>query len=63
MEIPKEMILERLRGRGDFDAARRAEEELPDKVDTERDAELLGRHGIDAQELVDQFGGQAPTAT
>ena len=60
MEIPKEMVLERLRGREEWDRAREAEAELPDKVDTERDADLLGRLGLDARELEGLFGGQGP---
>ena len=60
MQLPREMIVERLRGRGDFDASERAARELPEKVDTDRDAELLSRFGIDPQEMSDDFGGQAP---
>jgi hypothetical protein len=60
MLIPKDMIVERLRERGDFDSANRAERQLGEKVDTERDAELLASFDIDARELDDEFGGQAP---
>jgi hypothetical protein len=60
MLIPKDMIVEQLRARGDFDGAERADRELDEKVDTERDAELLSRLEIDPQRLTDDFGGQAP---
>jgi hypothetical protein len=52
MEIPKEAILQFLRERGDSDRANEAERELPDQVDTERDAGLLERFGVDPQELL-----------
>jgi hypothetical protein len=60
MQLPREMIVERLRGRGDYDASERAGQELPEKVDTERDAELLSCFGVDPHELADEFRGQAP---
>jgi hypothetical protein len=60
MLIPKDMIVERLRARRDFDGAKRANQELGEKVDTERDAELLASFDIDAQQLDDEFHGQAP---
>jgi len=58
--VPREMIVERLRARGDFDAAERAERELGEKVDTESDAGVLGELGIDASALEDESDGQAP---
>ena len=45
MLLPKEMVVERLRARGDLDAAERAERELGEKVDTEDDAGLLPSSG------------------
>jgi hypothetical protein len=51
MEIPKDKIIEFLRERGQDDEAGQAEQELPDKVDHERDAGLLEKYGIDPQEL------------
>jgi hypothetical protein len=61
MQLPREMIVERLRGRGEYDASERAARELPERVDTERDAELLSRFDLNPQELADEFGGQAPS--
>ena len=57
MEIPKDKILELLRSRGDQDKASQAEGELPDQVDTDRDAGLLQKFGIDPSDLLSQFGG------
>ncbi len=57
MQIPKDKILELLRSRGDNDKASQAEGELPDQVDTERDAGLLQKLGIDPQDLVGAIGG------
>jgi hypothetical protein len=59
--IPKDMIVERLRARGDFDGAERADRELGEKVDTERDADLLASFEIDADSLRDDYDGQAPS--
>jgi hypothetical protein len=60
MEFSKETILEFLRGKGQDDKAQQAEQELPDTVDTDRDSGLLGRLGIDPQELMSKFGGGIP---
>ena len=57
MQIPKDKILELLRSRGDQDKANQAEGELPDQVDTDRDAGLLQKLGIDPSDLLSQFGG------
>ena len=57
MQIPKEQILELLRSRGDQDKANQAEGELPDQVDTDQDAGLLEKFGINPSDLLGQFGG------
>jgi hypothetical protein len=62
MLIPKEMIVEKIRARGDFDGAERADEAFDEKVDTDRDADLLASFGVDADELIDDFRDQAPEA-
>ena len=56
MEIPKEKILELLRQRGEDDKAQKADQELPDQVDPERDKGILDRIGIDPQDLLGQLG-------
>ena len=60
MQIPKGMVVERIRTSGDAATADRADAELPEKVDTERDAELLRKFNLDPQQLADGLGGQAP---
>jgi hypothetical protein len=54
------MVVERIRASGDPETAERADSELPEKVDTERDAELLRKFNLDPQQLADGLGGQAP---
>jgi len=56
VEIPKDKIRDQLRQRGDHDKAGQAESELPDQVDTERDAGLLEKFGVDPQDLAGGLG-------
>ena len=57
MEIPKDQVLELIRERAGGDQAAQAEQELPDQVDTERDAGLLEKFGVNPQDLIGKFGG------
>jgi hypothetical protein len=57
VQIDKNMVLDLLRERGQQDQAGQAEQELPDQVDTDRDAGLLQRFGLDPQELLQRFMG------
>jgi hypothetical protein len=57
VQIDKGTIMELLRERGQQDQATQAEQELPDQVDTDRDAGLLQRFGVDPQELLQRFTG------
>jgi hypothetical protein len=57
MEIPKEQILQFLEERGSSDHVTQAEQELPEQVDPEQDADLLSKFGIDPQDLIARFGG------
>jgi hypothetical protein len=57
MEIPKDQVLRFLKERGDSQQAAQAEQELPDQVDTDKDASLLSKFGIDPQELISKYGG------
>ncbi len=57
MEIDKDMIVNMLRERGDSEQASQAEQELPDKVDTDRDQNVLERFGINPSELMSRFAG------
>jgi hypothetical protein len=47
VEIPKAMIVERIRSQQGAEKANEADGELPDKVDTEEDADLLEKYGLD----------------
>jgi hypothetical protein len=58
--IPKTMVVEQLRARGDTDGAERADRELGEKVDTEQDAGILAELNVDAQQLAEDFDGQSP---
>ena len=60
MLVPKTMVVEQLRARGDSEGAERADRELGEKVDTEADAGLLADLGVDAGKLADDFDGQSP---
>lgn len=57
MEIPKDKILELLRAGGEHDKAERADSELPDRVDPERDKGILDQLGIDPQDLLGKLPG------
>ena len=57
MQIDKAQILELLRSRGDQDKASQAEGQLPDQVDTDQHADLLGRLGINPADLLGGGGG------
>ena len=57
MQLDKNMILDLLRERGQQDQAGQAEQQLPDQVDTDRDAGLLQKFGLDPQELLQRFMG------
>jgi hypothetical protein len=60
MQIDKNTILELLRERGDHQSADQAAQELPDQVDTDQDASLLDRFGLDPSELLGRFSGGLP---
>jgi hypothetical protein len=56
MQIDKSQILEMLRSRGDEQKAQQAEKELPDKVDTDQHSDLLGKLGVNPQDLLGKGG-------
>lgn len=60
MQIPKELVVQRIRACGDLDLTQRAERELPEKVDPDADAELLRIFDVDPASLTDTFDGQSP---
>jgi len=57
MQIDKNQILELLRSQGDHDKAAQADQELPGQVDTDQDAGLLGKLGLDPMDLVTMVTG------
>jgi hypothetical protein len=57
VEIPKDKVLELIKDKGHADKAGDAEQELPDKVDPERDSGLLSKFGVDPQDLLSKFAG------
>ncbi|MCF6744435.1 hypothetical protein E9529_09120 [Blastococcus sp. KM273128] len=57
MNIDKDQILQLLRSQGEDGKAQQADQELPGQVDTERDAGLLQKFGIDPMDLVKKLGG------
>jgi hypothetical protein len=60
VNIPRELVVEQIRARGDAQVTARAERELPEKVDPDRDAELLRGFDVDPGSLAEGFGGQSP---
>jgi hypothetical protein len=60
MNVDKDTILNLLRGNGQDTQAEQAQQELPDQVDTDQDAGLLAKFGINPADLITKFtGGQA----
>ena len=57
MEIERQEIVDQLRGRSEDEAADRAERELPEVVDTDDDADLLHRLGINPADLIGGIAG------
>jgi hypothetical protein len=57
MNIDKSQLLDLLRSSGDDEQADRAERELPDQVDTDRDRGLLDRLGLDVDDILAKLGG------
>ena len=56
MEFDKQTILEAIqKGGGDHE---KAADELPDKVDHERHADLLKRFGVEPDDMVKSVGGR-----
>ena len=56
MEVQKSTVLDFVEERGDTGRLEEAREILPDPVDTDRDAALLARIGVDADDLDDKPG-------
>lgn len=57
MQIDKNQIIELLKSQGDHGKAQQAEQELPGQVDTDQDAGLLGKLGLDPMDLIKMVTG------
>ena len=57
MQIDKSQIIDLLKSRGEDDKASQAESELPETVDTEKDAGMLGKLGVNPQDLLGELPG------
>lgn len=58
MEFPKDKVLEMIKSKGGDDKAQQAEQELPEKVDSEKDSGLLAKFGVDPKDLMGGIGGK-----
>ena len=56
MHIDKEFVLEHLREEGQSEKVQHALDELPEKIDHERHAQLLEKFGIDPGDLAAKAG-------
>ncbi|SFF25887.1 hypothetical protein [Blastococcus tunisiensis] len=57
MKLDKQELVRVLRTEGDNDTADRAERELPDEVDTDRDGDALDALGLDRTQLMAKLAG------
>lgn len=57
MEFDKNQILDLLKNAGKHDDATQADQELPDKVDTNQHRDLLQKFGVNPQDLLGKLGG------
>jgi hypothetical protein len=57
MQIDKDTIVEFIKSRVGAEKASEANRELPAKVDTERDAGLLSKFGVDVDQILEKLPG------
>ncbi len=57
MQFDKQMVIDFLREQGQQDQAGRADQELPQQVDSDRDAGLLQKFGVNPKDLIGRFTG------
>lgn len=57
MQFDKAQIIDMLKSGGDADKASQAQNELPDTVDTDQDAGLLAKFGLNPQDLIAKLTG------
>jgi hypothetical protein len=58
MQVDKNAIVRMLQQDGLQDKANQAAQQLPDQVDTDKNADILQRLGIDQRELVEKLLGR-----
>ena len=61
LELPKDQVLEFIRERAGADEVARAEEDLPERIDTRKHADLLATFGVNPIEVLSQFNGNVST--
>ena len=59
VEIDRQELVRVLRTEGDNDTADRVEEQLPDRIDTDRDGDALAAVGLDRTQLMNKLAGGA----
>jgi hypothetical protein len=57
VKIAKPQLVQVLRTEGDNDTADKVESQLPDEIDTERDADALSGVGLDESQLLAKLAG------
>jgi hypothetical protein len=57
VKLDKQELLKLLRTQGDNDTADKAERELPDEIDTDRDGDALDALGLDRTQLMGKLAG------
>ncbi|MDX6512189.1 MAG: hypothetical protein QOE36_1693 [Gaiellaceae bacterium] len=55
MHLDKDFVIEELRKQGKNEHVQKALEELPDKIDHEKHAQMLQKLGVDPGDLVQKF--------
>ena len=57
MQIDKSQVLDLLKSKGDDAKVSQADKDLPDKVDTDKDAGMLSKLGVNPQDLMGKLPG------
>jgi hypothetical protein len=58
MQLDKAQVLDFLKSQGKHDEAGQADQQLPDQVDTDAHSDILGKLGVNPQELLGGLGGK-----
>lgn len=62
MDVPKQTVLDLIRLKGNSGQIHQADEELPERVDPERDSWLLRCFGVKPRDVTARFGGRVSGA-